>query len=98
MQTPPHRPLLDMTPEGEFRDRPPQPGGSRLNRLLLRVGAAAIVLAVIAGLLALAAVAVISLAVLIPAALIFGAVGAVSLWWRMRRHRATASALRPGPG
>lgn len=98
MDTRNHRPpIIDMTPEGEFREPPlRQPG--RFDRVLARVGGIAILLAVIAGGLVLAALAVLSLAVLLPIAIVAAAIGAGSLWWRMRRARSTGGGMPPGPG
>jgi hypothetical protein len=81
----PHRrpPVIDMTPEGEFRDPvPPPPGG--LDRMLARVGGIAILVAV--GSLAIL-VALLAIGILLPLAIGAGAVGAASLWWRARRAR-----------
>ena len=83
----PHRPpVLDMTPEGDFRE-PPRPlrGGSWLDRALLRLGGAAVLATAVAGGLVLAAVAALLLGLLIPVLVVAGLVGFVSLWWRVRR-------------
>lgn len=91
-------PILDMTPEGEFREPPTRRPG-RFDRVLARVGGIAILLAVVAGGLVLAALAVISLAVLLPVAIVAAAIGAGSLWWRLRRARqAGGGDVPPGPG
>jgi UDP-N-acetylmuramyl pentapeptide phosphotransferase/UDP-N-acetylglucosamine-1-phosphate transferase len=90
-------PIIDMTPEGEFRE-PPLRRPSRFDRVLARVGGIAILLAVAAGGLVLAALAVLSLAVLLPVAIVAAAIGAGSLWWRLRRARRTGSGVPPGPG
>jgi hypothetical protein len=84
----PHRrpPVLDMTPEGEFRDPAPQ-RASTLDRLLGRIGGAAILVAVVAGGLVLAAAAVTFAALLLPVLIVAGLVGAGSIWWRLRRAR-----------
>lgn len=85
METPPHRPVvLDMTPEGEFREPPPPSG---LDRLLARFGRIAAVVAVVALLLAIAALAFAALAVLIPVGLAAAALAWVSFRWRMWRRR-----------
>lgn len=90
-------PIIDMTPEGEFREPPlRQPG--RFDRVLARVGGIAILLAVAAGGLVLAALAVLSLAVLLPIALVAAAIGAGSLWWRLRRAQRAGGGVPPGPG
>lgn len=84
MRDPRHPPLLDMTPEGEFRD-PPRP--STLDRILARTGGIAVLVLLATGGLVLAAVAVFFAALLLPVALAAGAVAFVSLWWRARRMR-----------
>ena len=83
----PHRPpVLDMTPEGEFREpQRPLRGGSWLDRALLRLGGVAVLATAVAGGLVLAASAALLLGLLIPVLLLAGLVGFVSLWWRMRR-------------
>jgi len=81
-------PVLDMTPDGGFRD-PPQPGP--FDRLLLRVGGAAALVVVGVGALGLAALALVVLGFLIPVLIGAGAVAFGSLWWRARR------AQRPAP-
>ncbi|WP_458097002.1 hypothetical protein [Roseomonas sp. WA12] len=84
----PHRPpVLDMTPEGEFREDASRPlaGGSWLDRTLLRLGGVAVLATAIAGGLLLAASAALILGLLIPVVIVAGLVGFVSLWWRMRR-------------
>jgi hypothetical protein len=80
------RPVIDMTPEGEFRE-PAPPRASRLDRVLARVGAAAVLAAVVAGGLAVAALAIVFAAVLLPVAILAGLVGFGTLWWRARRAR-----------
>ncbi|TCZ61405.1 hypothetical protein [Roseicella aquatilis] len=77
-------PILDMTPEGEFRDPLPPPRG-RLDALLGKVGGVALLLTLAAGGLLLAALAVLFLGLLLPVALGAGLVAFISLWWRMRR-------------
>ena len=79
-------PVLDMTPEGTFRDTPqPLAGGSWLDRALLRLGGMAVLATAVAGGLVLAASAALILGLLIPVLVVAGLVGFVSLWWRMRR-------------
>ncbi|HEY4253404.1 MAG TPA: hypothetical protein VGM87_19505 [Roseomonas sp.] len=95
METRNRPPILDMTPDGEFREPPVRRPG-RFDRALARVGGVAILLAVIAGGLVVAALAVISLAVLLPVAIFAAAIGAGSLWWRLRR--AQRGGVPPGPG
>jgi nitrogen fixation-related uncharacterized protein len=86
LQDPQRPPLLDMTPEGEFRDAPrPLRAGSWLDRALLRLGGVAVLATAIAGGLLLAASAALILGLLIPVVVVAGLIGFVSLWWRMRR-------------
>lgn len=81
------RPVLDMTPEGDFRDAAPLPRPSTLDRWLARIGAWAILAAVVAGGLLVAALALLFAALLLPIALLAGAIGVAALWWRARRAR-----------
>lgn len=80
-------PVLDMTPEGEFRDPPPPPAAGKLDRLLARVGGVAVLVALAAGGLVLAAVAILFAALALPVLIVAGAIGAGSIWWRLRRAR-----------
>lgn len=79
-----HPPVLDMTPEGEFRE-PPKPG--RLDRILARTGGIALLVVLATGGLVLAAVAVFFAAILLPVVVGAGVIAFVSLWWRARRLR-----------
>ncbi|WP_198371573.1 hypothetical protein [Roseomonas rosulenta] len=92
METHRRPPVIDMTPEGEFRDAPPSPAAGLLDRALARVGAAGMVVAVVAGGLLLAGLAVLAISILLPIAILAGAIGAGSLWWRMRRARRDGTA------
>lgn len=87
MDTPRRPPVLDMTPEGEFRDPAPPPRAGTLDRLLGRVGGIALLVAVAAGGLVLAAVAIMFAALALPVLIVAGAIGAGSIWWRLRRAR-----------
>jgi hypothetical protein len=80
------RPVIDMTPEGEFREPAPA-RGSWLDRTLARVGAYAVLASVVAGGLVVAALAIVFAALLLPVAIIAGLVGFGTLWWRARRAR-----------
>lgn len=81
-------PVLDMTPEGGFRDAPrPSAAGSWLDRALMKVGGVAVLATVVAGGLVLAASAFVILGLLIPVLLVAAAIGFGSLWWRVRRAR-----------
>lgn len=90
----PTPPVLDMTPEGEFRDPLPPPRGG-LDQFLGRLGGVALLLTLAAGGLLLVALAVLFVGLLLPVAVGAGLVAFVSLWWRMRRLRRTGSG--PGP-
>lgn len=85
-------PVIDMTPEGEFRDAA-SPGATApramgpFDRALARIGAAGILVAFVAGGLLLAGLAILAIGILLPIALVAGSIGAASLWWRMRRAR-----------
>ena len=79
--------VLDMTPEGEFREPPAPPPQSRLDRALARVGGAAVLVALAAGGLVLAAVVILFAALALPVLIVAGAIGAGSIWWRIRRAR-----------
>jgi hypothetical protein len=79
------RPVIDMTPEGEFRE--PAPAPSRLDRVLTRIGGYAVLAAAVAGGLALAALGFAVALVLLPVALLAATVGFGALWWRARRAR-----------
>lgn len=99
----PTPPILDMTPEGEFRDAlPPRPGG--LDRLLGKVGGIALLLTLAAGGLLLVTLAILFVGLLLPVLVGAGLVAFVSLWWRVRRLRRSggggpgAPGGGPGPG
>jgi hypothetical protein len=84
---PPRRPpvILDMTPEGAFRDAAEQPPRGWLDRTLARVGGAAALVALgAAGLLA-TALAILFVGLLIPVVLVAGGVAYATLRWRARR-------------
>lgn len=85
MQTHHRPPVIDMTPEGEFRDPQPQRPSSALDRLLARIGGVALLVALGAAGLLLAGLAVVAIGILLPVVLVAGLIGGGSLWWRMRR-------------
>jgi hypothetical protein len=77
-----------MTPEGEFRNEPPMPGRRGwLDRALARLGGVALLVALAAGGLVLVSLALLFVGLLLPIAIVAGAIGAGSLWWRLRRLR-----------
>ncbi|MBW6396978.1 hypothetical protein KPL78_03915 [Roseomonas sp. HJA6] len=78
-------PVIDMTPEGQFRDPVPPRAASGLDRILARLGGVAMLVAFGATALMLAGLAVLAIGVLLPVAIVAGAIGAGSLWWRARR-------------
>ena len=80
-------PVIDMTPEGEFREPPARRAAGPLDRALARIGAAGVLVALVAGGLVLAGLAILAIGILLPIALVAGAIGAGSLWWRIRRAR-----------
>jgi len=80
--------IIDMTPEGEFRDPPPPPAPRGFQRVLARLGGVAMLVALGAGGLLMAAVALLAIGVLLPIMLAAGAIGATILWWRLRKARA----------
>jgi hypothetical protein len=83
----PGPPVLDMTPEGDFRE-PARPAPSGwLDRALARVGGVALLLALVAGGLVVVSLAVVLLGLLLPIAIAAGLVAFVTLWWRLRRLR-----------
>ena len=88
LSTGPRRPpVLDMTLDGEFRTGPEpatQPRGW-LDRALGKLGGLALLLAVAAGGLLLAALAVLAIGVLLPVVLVAGLIGIGTLWWKLRR-------------
>lgn len=81
-------PVIDMTPEGEFREpgSPHAPTGL-LDRLVARLGGVAVLVAAAAGGLVLAGLALLAIGILLPVMLVAGAIGAASIWWRLRRAR-----------
>lgn len=93
--TPP--PVLDMTPEGEFREPPAPPAPGLLDRVLARIGGVALLLTLVAGGLVVAALAILFLGLLLPVLAVAGLVAFGSLWWRLRRLRA-AGGVPPGGG
>ena len=92
----PPPPILDMTPEGDFRDPLPPPRG-RLDRILGKVGGLALLLTLAAGGLLLVALAILFVGLLLPVAIGAGLVAFVSLWWRMRRLKRAGGAPGAGP-
>ncbi len=87
----PGPPILDMTPEGGFREPAPAPKGW-LDRALAQVGGAALLLALAAGGLVVVALAFVLLGLLLPIAIGAGLVAFVTICWRLRRLRARGGA------
>lgn len=88
-----HRPtVLDLTPDGEFRE-PPRPGW--FDVLLARIGGVAMLVALVLGGLLLVAVSIFVIGLLLPLAVGAGAIAALSIWWRRRRLRRMG--VEPGP-
>jgi hypothetical protein len=84
-------PVIDMTPDGEFREPAPRPMGT-LDRILARMGALGILVAAGSVGLLLAGLALLAIGILLPLAILAGAIGAGSLWWRARRARRDGTA------
>ncbi len=79
-------PILDMTLDGQFREAPDAPMPRRgLDRFLGKLSGLALLVALAAGGLLLAGLAVLAIGILLPVVLVAGLVGAGSLWWRLRR-------------
>jgi hypothetical protein len=78
-------PVLDMTPEGEFRDPAPPPRANWLDRILARLGGAALLVTLVAGGMVVVALAVLFVGLLLPVAIVAGLVAFGSIWWRLRR-------------
>lgn len=78
-----------MTPEGEFRDPAPRPV-TWLDRVLMRLGGVAALVAITAAGIVVAGIALAFFALALPVAIAAGLVAFGSLWWRARR--------RGGPG
>ena len=91
----PGPPILDMTPEGGFREPAPAASKGWLDRVLARVGGAALLLALAAGGLVVVALAFVLLGLLLPIAIGAGLVAFVTIWWRMRRLRARGGGALP---
>ena len=82
-------PIIDMTPEGEFRDQR-SPLRQMADRLMGRFGGVALLVA-LAGFGIVVAAVMIALAVLaLPVAILAASIASASLWWRLRRLRRQA--------
>ncbi len=92
MNTQRPKPVIDMTPEGEFRDPVPPRLAGPLDRALARIGAAGILVAAVAGGVMLVGLAILAIGILLPVVLVAGGIGAASLWWRVRRARRNGTA------
>jgi len=78
------RPVIDMTPEGEFRGPQARPA-SFTDKVMARVGGVAALVALVAGGVVVAGIAIAFFAIALPIAVLAGAVAFGSLWWRMKR-------------
>jgi len=77
-----------MTPEGEFRGPTPRKA-TWLDRVLVRLGGFAALVALIAAGVVVAGIAVAFFAIALPVALVAGLIAFGSLWWRARRSGAS---------
>jgi hypothetical protein len=89
-------PVLDMTLDGQFRGAPEAPLRRRtwLDRALGKVSGLALLVALGAGGLLLAALAVLAVSLLLPVVLIAAVIGAGTLYWKLRRAGLTGQRLR----
>ncbi len=89
-------PVLDMTLDGQFRTAPEAPASRRswLDRALGKVSGLALLVALGAGGLLLAALAVLAVSVLLPVVLMAAAIGAGTLYWKLRRAGLAGQRLR----
>ncbi len=79
-------PVLDMTLDGQFRTASEAPARRGwLDRALAKVSGVALLLALGAGGLMLAALAVLAVSILLPVVLGAGVIGAGTLYWKLRR-------------
>ncbi|UFN48256.1 hypothetical protein LPC08_19910 [Roseomonas sp. OT10] len=78
------QPVLDMTPDGEFRT--PAPPGL-LDRVLARIGGVAALVVLVVGGLVVAALGMLMLGLLLPVLLVAGLVASGVFWWRLRQAR-----------
>ncbi|MDB5369199.1 MAG: hypothetical protein JWP20_757 [Roseomonas sp.] len=78
------RPVIDMTPEGEFRGPEPRRAGP-MDKVLARVSGVAALVALVAAGVVVAGVAIAFFALALPIAAVAGLIAFGSLWWRMRR-------------
>jgi predicted lipid-binding transport protein (Tim44 family) len=85
--------IIDMTPEGEFRDPAPPPAPRGFEGFVARLGGVALLVALSAGGLLLAALALVAIGVLLPIVLAAGAIGAITIWWRVRKARARGESM-----
>lgn len=81
-----------MTPDGEFRGPAPRKA-TWLDRVLVRLGGAAALVALVAAGVVVAGIAVAFFALALPVALVAGLVAFGSLWWRARRSGAGGRAF-----
>ena len=82
-------PLLDMTPDGEFVQPPPETPSEKILRI-------AVVVAVVAGLAALAMLALWLALALIPVAIIGGGIAYAAYRWRLWQLGRSGGDVPPG--
>jgi len=83
--------ILDMTPEGGFRE---PPRAAPLDRAIGRVGGVAAGIAGLALALSIGALAFLALTVLVPLVLVAGGIAAATFWWRLRRFRQQGGSIQ----
>lgn len=76
--------ILDMSPDGSFRE---PPRAAPIDRALGGIGGVAVGVAGVALALTFGALAFLALTVLVPVLLVAGGIAAVTIWWRLRRLR-----------
>jgi hypothetical protein len=88
------RPVIDMTPEGEFRGPQARPAGL-MDKIMARVGGVAALVALVAGGVVVAGIAIAFFAIALPIAVLAGVIAFASLWWRMKRAGRQGRAFSP---
>ncbi|PZW39863.1 hypothetical protein C8P66_12766 [Humitalea rosea] len=83
--------ILDMAPDGSFREAP---RAAPMDRALGGIGGVAMGVAGVALALSLGALAFLALTVLVPVVLVAGSIAAVTIWWRLRRLRQQGGSIQ----